>query len=85
MIADGFPYSLTIGVYASLVVVFAGILFGAVCALRQNKLVDRIFMVLATIGATIPSVVLATGFLFLFSKTLGLVQMCIRDSRRGGR
>ncbi|UQT50528.1 ABC transporter permease [Flavonifractor plautii] len=67
------PFSLTIGIYASLVVVFAGILFGSVCALRQNKLIDRFFMVLSTLGSTIPSFVLATGFLFLFSKTLGLV------------
>ena len=73
VIADGFPFSLTIGIYASLVVVFAGILFGSVCALRQNKLIDRFFMVLSTLGSTIPSFVLATGFLFLFSKTLGLV------------
>ncbi len=73
VIADGFPFSLTIGIYASLVVVFAGILFGSVCALRQNKLIDRVFMVLSTLGSTIPSFVLATGFLFLFSKTLGLV------------
>lgn len=83
VIGDGFPYSLAIGVYASLVVVFAGILFGAVCALRQNKLIDRIFMVLATIGATIPSFVLATGFLFLFSKTLGLVPSFGVDSWTG--
>ena len=55
VIADGFPFSLTIGVYASLVVVFAGILFGSVCALRQNKLIDRFFMVLSTLGSTIPS------------------------------
>ena len=73
VIADGFPFSLTIGIYASLVVVFAGILFGSVCALRQNKLIVRFFMVLSTLGSTIPSFVLATGFLFLFSKTLGLV------------
>ena len=45
----------------------------SVCALRQNKLIDRFFMVLSTLGSTIPSFVLATGFLFLFSKTLGLV------------
>ena len=83
VIGDGFPYSLAIGIYASLLVVFAGILFGAVCALRQNKLVDRIFMVLATIGATIPSFVLATGFLFLFSKTLGLVPSFGVDSWTG--
>ena len=36
-------------------------------------LIDRFFMVLSTLGSTIPSFVLATGFLFLFSKTLGLV------------
>ncbi len=83
VIGDGFPYSLAIGIYASLVVVFAGILFGAICALRQNKLIDRIFMVLATIGATIPSFVLATGFLFLFSKTLGLVPAFGVDSAAG--
>ena len=64
VISDGFPFSL---------VVFAGIMFGSVCALRQNKLIDRFFMVLSTLGSTIPSFVLATGFLFIFSKTLGLV------------
>lgn len=73
VIGDGFPYSLAIGIYASLLVVFAGIGFGVVCALRQNKFIDRFFMVLSTLGSTIPSFVLATGFLFLFSKTLGLV------------
>ena len=73
VISDGFPYSLTIGLYASLVVVFAGIMFGIICALRQNKLIDRFFMILSTLGSTIPSFVLATGFLFIFSRTLGLV------------
>ena len=73
VIADGFPYSLAIGLYSSLIVVFAGIVFGVICALRQNKFIDRFFMVLATLGATIPSFVLATGFLFVFSKTLGWV------------
>ena len=83
VIADGFPYSLAIGLYASLVVIFAGVFFGAVCALRQNKLIDRFFMVLSTLGSTIPSFVLATGFLFLFSKTLGLVPPFGVDSAVG--
>lgn len=73
VIADGFPYSLAIGLYSSLIVVFAGIGFGVLCALNQNKFIDRFFMVLSTLGATIPSFVLATGFLFIFSKTLGWV------------
>jgi len=83
VIADGFPYSLTIGIYASLIVVFVGIGLGIVCALRQNKFIDRFFMVLATLGSTIPSFVLATGFLFLFSKTLGWVPAFGVDSRAG--
>lgn len=61
VIADGFPYSLAIGLYSSLIVVFAGIVFGVICALRQNKFIDRFFMVLATLGATIPSFVLPPG------------------------
>ena len=73
VIAEGFPYSLFIGIYASVLVVFVGISAGVICALRQNKLIDRVFMALSTLGATIPSFVLATGFLFLFSKTLGWV------------
>ena len=83
VIADGFPYSLAIGLYSSLIVVFAGIVFGVICALRQNKFIDRFFMVLATLGATIPSFVLATGFLFVFSKTLGWVPSFGVDTAAG--
>ena len=83
VIADGFPYSLTIGLYASLIVVFAGIGFGVMCALNQNKFIDRFFMVLSTLGATIPSFVLATGFLFIFSKTLGWVPAFGVDTEAG--
>ena len=82
VIADGFP-SLTIGLYASLIVVFAGIGFGVMCALNQNKFIDRFFMVLSTLGATIPSFVLATGFLFIFSKTLGWVPAFGVDTAAG--
>lgn len=73
VIAAGFPFSLYIGVYASAIVIVCGICGGVICALRQNKFIDRFFMVLSTLGATIPSFVLATGFLYIFSKTLGLV------------
>ncbi|WP_373000771.1 ABC transporter permease, partial [Lutispora sp.] len=67
IISDGFPYSLMIGSYASALIIIVGISMGIVCALRQNKLIDRFVMILATLGATIPSFVLATGFLYLFS------------------
>ncbi len=73
IIGDGFPYSLTIGIWASCLVVIVGVSMGIVSALRQNKIADRLIMVMSTLGSTIPSFVLATGFLYLFSKTLGIV------------
>ena len=73
IISAGFPYSLAIGIWASLVILGFGIFFGIIAALRQNKFVDRVLMVLSTLGATIPSFVCATGFLYLFSKILGWV------------
>ena len=42
-------------------------------ALKQNKVFDRATMVLATLGATVPSFVIATGYLYIFSKKLSLV------------
>ena len=73
IIASGFPYSLRIGAYASVAVIVLGISFGLLAALRHNKLVDRLLMFLSTIGATVPTFVFATLFLYVFSKTLGLV------------
>ncbi len=73
IIAAGFPDSIRIGLFGSAIVVIGGVLGGVISALRQNKFTDRFTMVLATLGSTIPSFVFATGFLYLFSKTLGLV------------
>ena len=59
IIAAGFPYSLRIGIYSSVLIIIFGIAAGILAALRQNKFVDRF--------------VFATLYLFLFSKILGLV------------
>lgn len=73
IISAGFPYSIRIGIGASVLVVVLGIFFGVLAALRQNKFVDRLLMVFSTLGSTIPSFVFATIFLLVFSKTLGWV------------
>lgn len=83
IIGDGFPYSLTIGASASCLIVLVGVCMGIAGALRQNKLLDRLTMVVSTLGSTIPSFVLATGFLYLFSKTLGWVPAFGVDSPAG--
>ncbi len=71
IIKAGFPYSLKIGGWASLLIIVVGIFLGIVAALRQNKVSDRVVMFIATLGATIPSFVFATGYLYFFSKQLG--------------
>ena len=73
IIAAGFPYSLRIGIFSSILIVSFGVMAGILAALRQNKLIDRLLMVLSTLGSTIPSFVFATLYLFVFSKILGLV------------
>ena len=59
--------------FSSILIVSFGVMAGILAALRQNKLIDRLLMVLSTLGSTIPSFVFATLYLFMFSKILGLV------------
>ncbi len=73
IIADGFPYSLKIGAWSSLFIIVVGISFGIISALKQNKIPDRILMIISTLGATIPSFVFATMFLYIFNRKLGWV------------
>jgi len=73
IIADGFPYSLKIGAWSSLFIIVVGISFGIISALKQNKVPDRIMMIISTLGATIPSFVFATLFLYIFNRKLGWV------------
>ncbi len=73
IISSGFPYSLNIGIIASIMVIAIGITAGIIAALKQNKIFDRVAMIFATLGATVPSFVIATGFLYIFSKLLGWV------------
>lgn len=73
IIADGFPYSLKIGGWSSLFIIVAGIGAGIISALKQNKIPDRVMMIVSTLGATVPSFVFATLFLYVFNRKLGWV------------
>jgi oligopeptide transport system permease protein len=71
IIADGFPYSLKIGGWSSLIIIIVGIGLGIIAALKQNKVPDRLSMIISTLGATVPSFVFATLYLYVFSKKIG--------------
>ncbi|XMB72781.1 ABC transporter permease [Mycoplasmatota bacterium WC30] len=68
-----FPVSLKLGALATLFVVIIGLPIGIVSALKQNTWIDHIAMLIATIGVTIPSFVVATVFISVFAGQLGWV------------
>jgi oligopeptide transport system permease protein len=70
MIMKGLPASAKIGSLAVLVVLLIGIPLGIISALKQNKWEDYVVTVIATIGVTIPSFVMATLIIYVFSAKL---------------
>nr|WP_272595516.1 ABC transporter permease [Paenibacillus apiarius] len=70
MIRDSFPYSLRLGIVAIIVSVVVGVSLGMLAALRHRKLLDTSSMVLAVIGVSVPSFVLASFFQYLFGVKL---------------
>lgn len=67
LIVEGFPATLKIGLTSVLVIIVVGIPLGIISALKQNKWQDGLVMFIATLGVTIPSFVMATGIIYIFS------------------
>ncbi len=70
IIAQGLPVTLQLGLMALLAAVAIALPLGIISALRQNTPVDYGSLLLATIGTTIPSFVIAIFFIYLFGVTL---------------
>ncbi|MBR0150965.1 MAG: ABC transporter permease, partial [Synergistaceae bacterium] len=60
LIASGFPVSFAVGGLALGLSLLIGIPAGVISALRRGKWPDRIAMILATLGVTVPGFVLAS-------------------------
>ncbi|OHE27783.1 MAG: peptide ABC transporter permease, partial [Tenericutes bacterium GWA2_38_26] len=69
----GFPISAKIGAIATLAIIIVGIPIGIISALKQNKPIDYTVMVLATLGVTIPSFIIATLYIYIFGYKLNWV------------
>ena len=72
-IKEGFPVSAKLGGVATLIVIILGIPAGVISALYQNKVPDYVVTILATIGVAVPSFVIATVYIYVFSEKLLLV------------
>ena len=83
LIAGGFPTSAKIGGLAVIVIIALGIPFGIISALKQNKSIDYVVMVAATLGVTVPSFVVATLYIYVFAGKLRWVPTFGLDSALG--
>lgn len=73
VIAQGFPYTATIGLAAMLIALFIGLPLGVLAALKHNSIIDQISLFLITIGVSIPSFVSAIVAILIFSLVLNML------------
>ncbi|MEW9122835.1 MAG: ABC transporter permease [Thermotaleaceae bacterium] len=73
LIREGFPVSARVGGLSLLLIIGAGIPMGVIAALKQNKWQDQLVRFVATLGITIPSFVLGTLIIYIFSAKLGWI------------
>ena len=66
IIMDGMAISLKLGLTAACIALVTGIVLGSVAALRRNKLIDKIVMIITTAFVSMPSFIMGTLMLILF-------------------
>jgi ABC-type dipeptide/oligopeptide/nickel transport system permease component len=65
-----FPYSLRLGLFASALAIILGTFLGVTSALKRNSGVDRLIMLVVTVGIAVPSFVVATVSMIIFGVQL---------------
>ena len=70
VIADGMKTSAKLGLIAAFGAAIVGIVLGAVAALRRNKLIDKIIMVITTAFVSMPSFIMGSFLLVVFAVKL---------------
>ncbi len=80
IIGESFPISCKIGLLAMCVALILGTVFGSLAALMRNRLPDRVIIFCSTLFTAVPSFVLATLLLLVFSIKLGWVPVWSANS-----
>lgn len=73
-ISGKFKVSAYMGLWAVLLAVVEGVVFGSIAALNRNRWPDRVIIFLATLFTSLPSFVLGSFLLVIFSVQLGWVK-----------
>ncbi len=70
VIAQAFPVSLELGLWALLIALAIGIPLGVLAALRHNQAAESVLMAIATLGICLPSFVIGPILILAFALTL---------------
>ena len=73
IIKNGFPISAALGLEAMVIAIGSGIFLGTIAALKQHRWQDYTAMVVAVIGISVPSFILAAFLQYLFAIKLDLL------------
>ena len=79
-ISNGFPVSAKLGGITVIFVVLASLPLGILAAVKNGKWQDMLLMAIATIGVTIPSFVIASMLIYVFSFKLNVLPTFGLDS-----
>lgn len=80
IINRSFPYSLILGLEAIFIALAFGVLLGVIAALKHNKFADYSAMVIAVLGISVPSFILATVLQYVFAIKLQALPVAKFDS-----
>ena len=70
IILDGMKTSAKLGLIAAVIALICGVILGSVAALRRNKLIDRIIMIIPTAFVSMPSFIMGSLLLIAFAINL---------------
>lgn len=73
IISDGMETSVKLGVIAAGVALVVGVVLGSIAALRRNKLIDKVIMVITTAFVSMPSFIVGTLLLIIFAVNLRIL------------
>lgn len=73
IIADGLRTSVKLGLIAAFAALVSGVVLGSVAALRRNKVIDKVIMVVTTAFVSMPSFIMGTLLLVVFAIQLAIL------------
>lgn len=73
VITTGLKTSAKLGIAAAIIALISGVLLGSLAALKRNKLIDKIIMIITTAFVSMPSFIMGTILLIIFAINLKLV------------